>query len=402
MTSNSFFFKNDTIGKEGRQQKQMNQILHFLSKSDKSLTVPEISKYVGISVPTTIKLVGLLLENSLILDEGKKDTNSGRKPTLYSINKELLYSVGVEINLKGIKIGLYRIDFEFSDSWESMDFELENNKLSLEIIVKSISEFIETVKIGKNQILGVGIGITGRVNSTTGQSLSFFDFMGVSFAEYIQKAVGLPVFVDNDSRVLGLAELVVGKAKGVSNAIVLNVSRGLGMCIIANGGIISGGMGFAGEFGHMQFGVKGRLCLCGKQNCLGTEVSGYSLEEDYNAAISKGKESIIDKNDDISYIDILEAALKGDSLCIDLLQRQGGQLGDSLGNIINLLNPTLVVIGGEFAVAKDVFLDAIRIGMKRSGLINSIKYCKVVNSNLSHNAVMKGASALVFEKLQLL
>ena len=402
MTNNTLFSTIITGSKETRQQKQMVQIVRFLSKSEKSRTIPEISKHVKISVPTTMKLIGALIDSGLILDEGKRDTDSGRKPTLYSLNKEQFYSIGVEINLKGIRIGLFRIDFGLSKSWESKGFELENSESSLDQIVKGISNFIKSLSINKSQILGIGVGITGRVNTKTGESFSFFDFLDVPFARYIHEVVDLPVFVDNDSRVLGLAELVIGKAKGVSDALVLNVSRGLGMCIISNGLIISGGLGFAGEFGHMQFGDKKRLCLCGKQNCLGTEVSGYSLEVDLRDAIRLGDESLCIKESNLRYEEILKAAMKGDALCIRLIQQQGEKLGESLGNIINLLNPSFIIIGGEFAASQDIFLDAIKIGIKRSALINALMGCVIENSCLIYNAVMKGSAALVYQNLKLL
>ncbi|MEQ9581246.1 MAG: ROK family protein, partial [Arenibacter sp.] len=187
---------------------------------------------------------------------------------------------------------------------------------------------------------------------------------------------------------------------GKRNSLFVNVSQGLGMSMMFNGKVISGETGFAGEFGHMQFGRKERLCVCGKRGCLGTEVSGYGLLQDLIEAIESKESSIFFENSKIEeyhYKDVFKAANQGDVLSITLLQRIGVLLGEALGNLINLLNPGVIVIGGEFLIVKEIFIDAVNIGLKKTALVNPLKQCTIVSSVLGTEAFAKGAAAMVLK-----
>jgi predicted NBD/HSP70 family sugar kinase len=164
-------------------------------------------------------------------------------------------------------------------------------------------------------------------------------------------------------------------------------------------------MGFAGEFGHMQMGNSQKLCICGKRGCLGMEVSGYALEENFKSAIKGGGISLANKGeslDEIRYEDILEAAQEGDGLSINLLQGMGEILGMALGNIVNLLNPELVIIGGKFAQAGYMFTDSIKTGMNKTALTIPLRYLTIKTSQLGSGTGSIGASAMVFKQHDLI
>ena len=401
MNSSSLFSDFYGAGNENRHLKQRSRIIKSLAKSSCPMTIPEISQHVKISIPTTIKLVNELIQENWILDEGKKETDSGRRPVLYSLNKECFFVVGVEVLLKRIHVNVVRIGLDVIYDNKDSSFVMENTDVCLNHVVQFIKTAIEKSGVAKEKIIGVGMGITGGVYSETGESFNYFNFMSQPLSMYLKDIFDIPTVVDNDTRVLGVAEQVLGKVKRTSNALIVNMSRGLGLTVILNKKVIAGGMGFAGEFGHMQLGKKGRLCLCGKKSCLGTEVSGYALEEDLADALNQGDTSINFKLADINnyrYDDILVAAMKGDGLALRLLQQQGEKLGEALGNIINLLNPELIVIGGKVARVKDLFSDSVRMGIKKTALINPLLFCKVVVSDLGSSAGPQGAASMVFKR----
>lgn len=402
MTPRGLFFDFSDYDNESRQLKQRSRILKCLAKSNIALTIPEISKQVKISTPTTIKLINELIKDDLIVDEGKKETDSGRRPVLYSLNKKIFYVVGVEILLKRIHITIIRIGLEVV--YEDMDtnFLLSNTEECLKNAIAFIEKSIVKSGISKEKILGMGVGITGGVNSNKGESFNYYNFMDLPLSKHLEEVFEFPVLIENDTRVIGFAENVFGKAKKISNALVVNMSRGLGLTVILNKKVVSGGEGFAGEFGHMQFGQKERLCLCGKQSCLGTEVSGFALEEDLTDALKRGESSIHFKKNEIGtyrYDDILKVALEGDGLALKLLQEQGVRLGQALGNIINLLNPELIIIGGKIARVKDLFTDPVKMGIKTTSLMNPLKYCRIEVSNLGKDAGPIGAAAMILRKI---
>lgn len=405
MSVNSVFSESEEVSNQSRQAKQKNKIIRALSKASDPLTIPELQKMVRISTPTTIKLTNELMDDDLVLEEGKKETENGRRPTLYTLNINKFYAIGVEILFKRISIAVVRLDQKVVLEKQDKNFRLENTPECLETVISFIQETLQETKIEKEHILGIGLGLTGRVNTLTGESYNFFTFHDEPLAQYLTKRLKKRIYIDNDTHVMGLAEQVLGQAKEARNALILNVSRGLGMTIIAHKRIVTGGMGFAGEFGHMQMGTSEKLCICGKRGCLGMEVSGYALEENFKSDISGGGISLASSNkelDDIRYDDIIEAANEGDGLSINLLQQMGEKLGMALGNIVNLLNPELIIIGGKFAQAGYMFTDSIKTGMNKTALTIPLKYLTIKTSHLGSETGYIGASAMVFKQHDLI
>ncbi len=387
-----------------RQLLQKKKIISTINKSNEHVTIPAICKKLKLSVPTGTKLINELIKENIIIKAGKIETDNGRRPITYKVNVNCAYAIGIEILLKHISLSIFNINMEEVFHKENNTFILENTPECLNNTISFIKECINESKIDEKTILGVGIGITGRVNNIIGKSYNYFNFLDDTLKKYIEKEINLPTFIDNDTHVLGLAEQYLGKCKNKQNAIVVNLSRGLGIVIIANGEVVSGEKGFAGEFGHMQFNNSSKLCICGKQGCLGTEVSGFALEEEFKNSIKEGKVSLAynENNENIRYKNIIKAALNGDVLSITLIQDIGHKLGKALGNIINLLNPETIIIGGNFAVANEILNDSIKTGMKQTTLAHPLRACKLVFSELGNDTGIKGAGTLVLKTYNLI
>ncbi|MDC3253366.1 ROK family transcriptional regulator [bacterium] len=397
--------KKNGTSKESRQFKQLKNILSYLSKSKEAQSIPEIAEHAKISVPTGTKLVKQLLKRGLVVEDGKKTTINGRKPAAYTLNENQFYAVGVEILSKWIHVSIVRIDLETVHKSFSREFRLEDTQECLDFITEYIKSNIEDSPANSDQIIGVGIAMRGSVNGHTGVSADYFNNLDIPLREYIENELELSVWIDNDTRALSIAEQTLGVAKGVENTLFVKVSRNLGLSIILDRNIVFGAKGYAGNFGHVQMGTKVRLCTCGKQNCLRTEVAGDALLDDLKAALVAGETSLyfkLEEIDNYKYHDILDAVLKGDSLSIQLLSQQGEILGQALGNIVNLLNPNQIVIGGEFVMVKDFFLDAIKAGMRKTGLINSLQNCEVKASKLGRYFSSRGAACMVLKNYELI
>ncbi len=406
MSPRSVLTVTNEISNHTRQAKQKNKIVKALSKSESPLTIPDLQKEIKISTPTIIKLLNELMAVKLVVEEGKKETENGRKPTLYALNIDHFYTMGVEILFKRISISVIRLDQTVAYKKQDQNFRLEDTPKCLDQVITQIKTAFKECKISPDHILGVGIGLTGRINSNTGESFNFFTFTDVPLAQHLSIALETQVFIDNDTHIIGLSEQVFGEAKEAKNALVLNLGRGLGMTIIANRRKVTGGMGFAGEFGHMQMGLSDKLCICGKRGCLGMEVSGHALEENFKSAIANNETSLVmeeGKNiSEIRYDEILLAANQGDGLSISLLQSMGEKLGIALGNIVNLLNPELIIIGGKFAQAGHVFCDSIKTGMYKTALTAPLRFLEIKTSKLGNDIGCRSAATLVFRQMDLL
>jgi len=386
-----------------RLNEQKMRIVQAISQRREALTIPELSSELKITAPTCIKLVNQLMAAGIINEVGKKETRAGRKPALYALDGSNFQVIGVEILMKRVSFSILDNHLNTIYVKHKTDFTLDNTSDSLNLVISFIEECMNDANVSSREIIGMGVGITGRVKKSDGESLTFFNFLGQPLASHLSEVFDLPVFLNNDTRCFGMAEKIIGKAKNASNAIIINLSRGLGTSLIINNIVVEGGAGFAGELGHMQWGLNDKVCICGKKGCLGNEVSGYTLEEQFKERIQQGERSLVTEKislDSIRYDDILNAANLGDALSIDLVQQMALRLGKALGNIINLLNPELIIIGGKFAKARDILLDPVKTGMASSALVSPLKYCEIDFSEMGDLAGMKGAGALVLEHFE--
>jgi len=395
-----FLTKDNKSNLKNRQLLQKRNIIRYLSKSASPLTIPEIAKHIKISVPTGTKLTKELINNKYILEEGKKETENGRRPTTYTLNRDRFYVIGVEILEKFIHASIVRIDLETVHQALNRQFVLADTPECLNEITDFIHSTIKASGIQTNQIIGVGIGMTGGVNGHTGESTNYFNHDDTSFKKHLETELALPVVLDNDTRAIGIAEQVLGIAKGVENVLVVKVSRNLGLSIILDRKTILGGTGLAGNFAHIRFKEGERLCKCGKTGCIGTEVAGDALKNDLAVALNDGDRSLhfqLDQLENYQYHDILDAVLKGDSLAIKILQDQGDKLGQALGNMVNLLNPDLIVIVGEFVMVQDFLIDAIRIGIRKTALLDALTTCKIEASTLGRYLSSKAGACMLLK-----
>ncbi len=393
------------ITNETRLMQQKLRIIQVISQNGYGITVPDICKELKISAPTGIKLVNELQSEGFLSIIGKKETQNGRKPAIYALKNVNFYALSVEILMKRITVGI--IDSRLNTVYyrQKTDFVLEDTADCLQKVEGFILECLDNSGVGEESILGMGMGITGRVKHETGESLTFFNFLDQPLAQHLSKFFDIPVFLNNDTRCFGMAEKIVGKAKNVNHAIVINLSRGLGTCLVIDNKIVNGGMGFAGELGHMQFGKREKMCLCGKKGCLGNDVGGNALEEIFMEKVAIGEKTMVHIPEDgssVRYDDILISALKGDELSIDLIQDMGYKLGHALGNIVNLLNPELIIIGGKFSKLRTLLLDPVKTGITSSALVHPMEDCKIEFSELGDLGGLKGAGALVFEYFELI
>ena len=161
---------------QNRQFAQKRKIVSLLNKSEQPLTIPAICQKVKLSIPTGTKLINELFEDGVIVEAGKLETESGRRPLLYRVDPAYAFTLGVVILLKGISFSIFNLSMEKVYGCENKAFVLENTPECLEEVIGFLSRSLEQSGIPASRVLGMGIGITGRVNSRTGHSYNYFDF----------------------------------------------------------------------------------------------------------------------------------------------------------------------------------------------------------------------------------
>lgn len=378
-----------------RKPDNYKTILKYLMLHD-GCTIPEISKHIGISVPTTTKIITDLMSKGFVASKGKRDQTHGRLPTVYGLSTDSGYFLGIDPSYNSLAMALCDFSGNIVFEKNKIPFQLENTQQCLDTLLDLINEYIGSLDIQKESILHASMNVSGRVNPFTGVSHSIFDFLDQPLAKYISDHIGIPTCIENDTRAMTFGEYLVGCCKSAKNVLFVNASWGIAIGIIVGGKIYYGKSGFSGEFGHVKVYDNEVLCRCGKKGCLETEVSGMALLRETVKNVLKGKRSILSdkvlkENKELTLSDVLYAIQKEDTLCIETLQKIADQLGRNLAGMINIFNPDMLIIGGDLSQTGDYITQPVQMAIKKYSLNIVNEDSEVVTSILRERAGVVGA-----------
>lgn len=369
-----------------------------------TISCTELSWRIKKSLPLTIKLVNELVEEGFVVEFGYAPSTGGRRATMYSLNSDILYVVSVALDQFVARIAILNLQNKIVSPVEKFELPLYKNPQALSLLTEKLDKVIKESGIPKHKIAGIGIGMPGFVDSKKGINYSFLKNPGVSISEYIFQHVGLPVFIDNDSSLIALAELRFGVASGKKNAMVINIGWGIGLGMIINGELFRGQNGFAGEFSHIPLFTNGKLCSCGKSGCLETESSLLFIIEKAKQQLTAGKLSILKADQLAQYEEgserIIAAAQDGDRFAVDLLSEAGYNIGTGVAILIHILNPELIVLSGRGSAAGKIWQAPIQQAINEHCIPRLAANTAIEMSSLGYDAELIGAGALVMENYE--
>ncbi|OFY40035.1 MAG: transcriptional regulator [Bacteroidetes bacterium GWF2_40_14] len=386
---------------DGNKSASLKKELIRLFVVNGNFSITDLSKEVNISAPTITKLIGELITEGFVIDFGKQGTSGGRRPNMYGLNPEAGYFVGVDIKKDSLSLGLITFKGQLIEH-EDKTFILENTMQSLDKLCSLIKSYVSKLSIPKEKILAVGVNISGRVNSESGYSYSFYYLDEKPLSMLIEERIDCSVFIENDSRSMTYGEYMLGENNSPKNMLFINASWGLGIGIIIDGKLYYGKSGFSGEYGHFPFFDNEIICRCGKRGCLETGASGSAVHRIFMESLKEGRVSMLSnkygRGEPISLEDIMDAVLKEDVLAIEIMESVGNELGKAISGLINLFNPELIVIGGTLSSAKDYILLPIKSAINKYSLILVSKDTKVKISKLGDKCGIMGACMLARSK----
>lgn len=366
-------------------------------------TITELSARLNVSNPTINKLLCELAAEGYVQDMGKIETSGGRRPCSYGLIADAGYFLGVDIGDEHLNFQIIDICKNQTVLEMMRPFTVRNDYSTLERLAEQIKEFISSNDIHASKILGIGIIIRGRVDSSSGHSYNIFNFDPRPFSELMTQKTGIRTIIENDTRAMAYAEWNAEIGEQPRNALFVNAGRGVGVGIIMNGKLYYGKSGFSGEFGHIPFFDNQTICHCGKKGCLETEASGAALERSFVSALEKGASSILTEKYQstgvISLADIIEAATKDDVLSIELITSVGEKIGRGIGVLINLFNPELVVVGGAMSSVGDYLMLPIRTALNKYSLSLVNRDSQLRLSRLGESAGVIGAALLARNRI---
>ncbi|TAN19688.1 MAG: ROK family protein [Chitinophagaceae bacterium] len=379
-----------------------NNILKRLYFQD-SQSCNELSSWLNRSIPSVTKVLNELIEEDLVVTNGYAPSTGGRKPLSYSLKSDKGYILAVAMDQLFTQIVITDLTSHQILPPESIELDLYETENALELVAKAILEYVRKSGIDKSKIIGAGIGMPGFVSAEKGINFTFFDRqMKVNHRDYLEKILGVPVFVDNDSSLIALAEWTFGIAKDYKNAMIINAGWGTGLGMIVNGQLFRGDTGYAGEFSHIPLTDNGILCECGKRGCLETETSLLIMAKKAVEDIQAGLVSGIKLQDVKHMSDVIMAAAKnGDQYCIELLTHLGFMLGKGIAILIHIMNPGIIVVSGRGAKAEKILMAPIQQALTQYCIPRIAENTAIMFSHLGDGAGLVGSAALVMEHVKL-
>ena len=266
---------------------------------------------------------------------------------------------------------------------------------------EAVAEVLDGHGGTREDVVGVGIGSPGPLDLEEGVVLDAFNLGWKQYPlrQRISEALGLPASLDNDANCGTYGEWWQGAGRGASLLVGLTVGTGIGAGVIVDGKLLHGASGTAGEIGHTTIDFTGRRCACGNYGCLEAYASGPNIAARAREGVEAGAESVLvdlvqGDLDRITAVTVYEALVLGDDYAHEVMLETAKILGAGVANIVNTLNPEVVVIVGGVTRAGDHLFVPLRSEVRRRAFRAAEQACRIVPGELPETAGVVGAAGL--------
>ncbi len=367
--------------------KSMNKsiILNKIRK-DGPISRAQIARETNLTRPTVSSNVKELIDQKIVEESDIGQSQGGRKPTMLIINNDAFCIMGVDAGPDSIECIIADLAGNVLERTETQLQLPINNKQFIDTLISCISDCLKKSK-GKD-VIGIGVAMHGVVDVETGVSLVApnLGLANIPIKEELEAVFGLEVKVENDARAMALGEYWFGDHGELESMLAVNIGRGVGAGLIIDGKLYHGSSDIAGEIGHMTIDLNGRVCECGNRGCLQTFVTGPAIARQM-------METAVDNS--VTAEQIFEQATSGNEEAAAVLREAGRAMGVGLTNLIHIVNPEKIVLGGGVSKAEKFILPAIRDTIEASALTPVASRTKVEISKLGDDATLIGAVTLL-------
>ena len=399
------------LGREINQIKASNLskvLLAFLS--DEPVYRVDLAKKFSLSQTTITKLTEELIKFGIIAEYGTEEAieqrGAGRPRTILRLLPDARYAIGVHIGIGTYRIAITNLKGEIRCS-EVKKFNSGTSPYEVLLdIVDGINNCLEVNKINRSSIIGIGVGASALVDHIQGINILAprLGWKNVPIKRILSDQLEFPVVVDNNVRAMALGEGFFGKGFGASPLIFIYGRVGIGAGIIVNNQILRGNSYGAGEIGHfVMIPEGGKLCHCGKRGCLETLVSEAEILHQAQNLADKNPgstlASFLQRNDIENPVEqVYLAARDGDLLAKDIIDNCAYFLGLIIADLVNLLDPELIILGGMFYECQDLILPKTQEVIQEKSFAKEGQRIRVEISQFGWKASMVGAAALALIK----
>lgn len=363
-----------------------NRILDALT-NEGEMTQAQIARKTSLAASTVSNIVNELIELGLV---ERKENLGGPHGQLIGIVPDEGLVVGVDVGHRHLTLAVSNLAHEI----------LAETRVNIERghvygdtaprISKLIDQLIEEIDGDRDDVRAIGVAIPAPIDTEMRRISSaqvMLGWAGIDLPAALSKDLGAPVFVENDANLGAIGERIWGAAQGVDNLAYIKVADGIGAGLIVDGRLYRGADGSAGEIGHSTIDERGKMCRCGNRGCLETFGSVSSILELARPIFG----------DDLKISDLIQHAQNGHTGAVRILEDTARSLGIALANLVNTLNPRMLVLGGIMAEAGDLMIEPIRSVLNRYAVHGVVKDLEFRRSELGIRSHVLGAVSLALD-----
>ncbi|MFJ3901378.1 ROK family protein [Streptomyces sp. NPDC090025] len=355
-----------------------------------SLTQAEIARSTGLSAATVSNIVRELKEGGTV--EVTPTSAGGRRARSVSLSGDAGIVIGVDFGHTHLRVAVGNLAHQvLAEEAEPLDVDASAAE-GFDRAEQLVSRLIAATGIGRDKVIGVGLGVPGPIDvssGTIGSTSILPGWSGINPADQLSARLGVPVHVDNDANLGALGELVWGSGRGVKDLAYIKVASGVGAGLVIDGRVYRGPGGTAGEIGHITLDESGPVCRCGNRGCLETFAAARYVLPLLQS--SHGPDLTMER--------VVQLAREGDPGCRRVIADVGRHIGSGVANLCNLLNPSRVVLGGDLAEAGELVLAPIRDSVSRYAIPSAARQLSLAPGALGGRAEVLGALALVLSEM---
>lgn len=352
-----------------REQNRRRLIIEVMIKSDRQSRIARRLGMSGASVSGAIQE----LSSEGIVASGREPANRKGHSSIVRLTPMRGVALGIDLGFRRTAVIGRRVDRPHTEISVRRQDEgaMRGFKQMLTTIEGMIAEVLENIGQNLADVVSVGIAVPRMINPRTGRFttpvLPPWDHADEP-AEALEQLLKVRVAIDNDANLGAMAEQIYGLDEPIETVVYVKASTGVGAGIMYGDKLLRGDRGMAGEIGHLTVDRDGDICLCGGRGCLDTVIGAETLLSQLNQARRRATLGLT------SLTALIDSANSGDAACRRILSDAGRNLGFALAQLCNIVNPRLVVVGGELATAKELVLEPCAQEMRRyalSGAVNS-------------------------------
>ena len=314
--------------------------------------------------------------------------------------------IGIDLGGTSIKFAILTTAGEIQEKWSIKTNILDEGSHIVDDMIESIQHRLDLLGLAATDFQGIGMGSPGVVDREKGTVIGAYNLNWKTLQpikEKIEKALGIPFFIDNDANVAALGERWMGAGDNQPDVVFMTLGTGVGGGIVAEGKLLHGVAGAAGELGHITVDFDQPIaCTCGKKGCLETVASAtgivnltrrYADEYEGDAALKR----LIDNGEEVTAKTVFDLAKEGDDLALIDYRNFSRYLGIACANIGSILNPSTIVIGGGVSAAGEFLLQGVQKVYDENTFPQVRTSTKLALATLGNDAGVIGAASLVLQ-----